>query len=155
MPQRADLNLQIKAAFRDLVKLAGGQERSALVLGISQARISEACSVNHPERSPRVDHVAVLEADADQPVVTKLLAQLAGQVRVALDPSDPLDPHLHLARIIKETGDVTSAMSQALADGRISPAEARGLRAEADAAILVLQEFTAQLTTLLSEGSGQ
>lgn len=102
-----------------------------------------------------VSHFTVLEDDAGAPVVTKLLAQLAGHGLVALDPSDPLDPHLHLARIIKETGDVTSAMSQALADGRISPSEARALRSEADAAILVLQELTAQLTTAISEGSGQ
>lgn len=153
MAQRQKLNLQLKAAFRDLVKLAGGQERCALLLGISQARISEACSVNHLERSPRLDHVAMLEEDTDEPVVTKLLAQLAGCDLVALDRADPLDPHLHLARIIKETGDVTSAMSQALADGAISTDEARTLRAEADAAILVLQEFTAQLTAVLSKGA--
>lgn len=155
MTQRVDFNLQIKAAFRDLVKLAGGQERCALVLGISQARISEACSVNHPERSPRVDHVALLEDDTNTPVVTRLLAKMTLHDLVPLNPGDPLDPHLHLARIIKETGDVTSAMSQALADGAISQDEARSLRKEADAAILVLQELSAQLTTVISGGSGQ
>ena len=135
---------EIKAAFRELVKLAGGQEYVARLTGMPQSKISEAGSVNHEDRAPRVDHVAALEAETGRPLITKLLADFAG---LELAPAGSFkigDPHLHLA-IIKESGDVTAAISQALADGQISPSEARSLKRQADEAIDALQSFVAQM----------
>ena len=53
--------------------------------------------------------------------------------------------------MIRETGEVTASLASAVADGGVSEREARELRRQADEAIVVLQEFTAQLNALLQE----
>lgn len=65
-----DFALTLKAGFRDLVRAAGGQERAALITGTSQSRVSENASAHCPDCTPRVHHVAILEADARLPVIT-------------------------------------------------------------------------------------
>lgn len=144
--------LEIKAAFRDLIKDAGGQDRAALIAGLTQSKISEAASVNHLDRGPRVDHVAALEAETQSPRITKLLAEFAGCELVPLGTAKAGDPHVHLARIIKESGDVTAHTSQALADGKISAKEAAALKREAREAIEALQTFVAQMSDIIEAG---
>lgn len=131
---------EIKGTFRELVKLAGGQECVARLTGMPQSKISEAGSVNHLDRAPRVDHVAMLEAETGQPLITKLLADLAGLDVVPAGSHKSGDPHLHLARIIKESGEVTAEISQA---------GARNLKRQADEAITALQAFVAQMNAIL------
>lgn len=144
---------EIKAAFRDLVSEAGGQSRAAGLTAMPQTKISEAGSINHPERGPRVDHVAILEADTGSHRITRLLAELAGS-RLVLnaEPAAVQDPHVHLARIIRETGDVTARMAQALADGRMSKPEARTLKQEAEEAIQTLHAFIDSMNAVLLGG---
>jgi hypothetical protein len=141
--------IEIKAAFRDLVKEAGGQERAALLTGMPQPKISEAGSLNHPDRAPRVDHIAILEADTGRPHITKLLAEYSGHRLEKVGKHKPADPHVHLAHIIKESGDVAALISQALADGTITATEAKGLKVQADEAIIELQKFAAQMADIM------
>lgn len=148
-----DFALTLKAGFRDLVRAAGGQERAALITGTSQSRVSENASAHYPDCTPRVHHVAILEADARLPVITKLLAERAGYELVPLGTYGSDDPHNHLARIIKDTGEVACALSQALADGRISEHEARTLKREANEAIDVLHGLVAQMNAMIGEGN--
>lgn len=149
---RDELAHTLKAGFRDLVALAGGQARAADISGTTQTRVSENASAYYPDCTPRVHHVALLEADARKPVVTKLLAELAGFELVPLGTHGNADPHTHLARIIKDTGEVAGALSQALADGRISPHEARSLKREAQEAIEALHGLIAQMNGVIEEG---
>ena len=146
------LLLAVKAAWRDLVKAAGGQERAALLTRTSQSRISEAASVAHMDRAPRADHVAVLEADCGVPIVTRMLADRA---RFTLSPKGvhrTADPHVHLAAIITETAELTAFTAQALADGKVSVAEARDWRRKAQDAITALQALDAQMNGILRGG---
>ena len=153
MPTDRDRLLTLKAEFKDLVTLCGGQDRCATLLGVSQARMSEATSVHHLERSPRLDHVAHLEADVGVPVVTRILADLHSSDVVPRRAKTRQDAHLHLAHIIRETGEVAGAISQALADGRINRSEAIGLKREAQDAIAVLSSFILEMTAI-AEGEG-
>lgn len=141
--------LALKAAFRELLRLNGGQDCAARLLATSQSRISENASPHHPDCTPRIHQIAALEADAQSPIVTKVLAQLQGYELVPLGSFQTEDPHLHLARIIKDTGEVTGAISQSLADGKISQDEARRLKREADEAIDALHGFVAQMNGLI------
>lgn len=141
-PSDADFAHTLKAGFRDLVRKAGGQEIVASLIGTSQSRVSENASANFPDCTPRVHHVAILEADIRQPVITKLLAERAGYELVPLGSFGNADPHTHLARIIKDTGEVAGALSQALADGRISAQEA----------IEALHSLIAQMNGVIEEG---
>lgn len=150
--READFALSLKAGFRDLVRLAGGQDRAAKMAGTSQSRISENASGNYPDCTPRVHHVVILEHDARVPVITRIMAEMAGYELVPMGTCSTQDPHTHLARIIKDTGEVAGGLSQALADGGISPQEARTLKREAHEAIEALHNLVAQMNGVIDEG---
>lgn len=153
MPNGETRVLALKAAYRDLIRACGGQERCALLLGISQSRISEAASINHLDKSPRLDHVAMLEADCGSPVVTKFLADALQHRVVRVEPGQHLEPHDQLARIISGSAEVSSGLALALADGKVSPSEALRLKHQALVALDNLQAYLAELDAVLKEGS--
>jgi len=152
MTKPGDAVFALKAGFRELVKLVGGQDYAARLLGVSQSRISENAAPHQPDCTARIHHIAALEAEAGVPVVTRILAELAGHELVPLGTFKTEDPHIHLARIIKDAGEVSIAISQALADGRISPAEARTLKQEAEEAIQTLHAFIDSMNAVLLGG---
>lgn len=138
--------LAIKAAFRDLVKASGGQVRAVHVTRGCQSKLSEAMSPEHLERFPALDQVADLEAEAGAPVVTKLLAGMAGfdlVPRIASGTDASL--YQHLAAIVKEAGEVESIMASALADGTVDAAERKRLKSEAHEAITALHNLIASV----------
>lgn len=155
MTKPGDAVFALKAGFRELVKLVGGQDYAARLLGVSQSRISENAAPHQPDCTARIHHIAALEAEAGVPVVTRILAELAGHELVPLGTFKTEDPHIHLARIIKDAGEVSIAISQALADGRISPAEARTLKREAGGAIEAMHGFVAQMNSIIEEGGSR
>jgi hypothetical protein len=113
--------LRLKAALRDLVTLVGGGSRAAVATGLDASTVSRQCSPEHLDRFMAMDHVAVLERDAGQPVVSALMVEMAGG-HAAPDPA--AHPLAALSALHARFGAVSTGMLDALADGRITPAEA-------------------------------
>jgi hypothetical protein len=117
----------LKAASRLVVEAVGGYEAASAALGgYSTGRLAEACSPHHPDRWLRLQHVALLEALAEDPRITAELARLAGQV---LRPRAPAagcaTQQMHQA--VAEMGATIAVWGQALADGRMDAAERAAL----------------------------
>lgn len=140
----------LKRATTGAVEAAGGVIAVAGALNDPKSKVSEKASLFHLDRWFNLLRVAELERLAGKPVITRALARLAGHELVPAGRFTLEDPHLHLSRVIAETGEVTALMAQSLADGRISSAEARRLAAEHDQAIEALQASRAQLNAVLA-----
>lgn len=117
----------LKTSFRLLIDAVGGLEAAHAVTGYPTSRLSEAASPNHLDRWPRLDHVAELEAVAGRPIVSAVLAQLAGHTLQAAT-AQPGTPGEALVGVVRQAGDVVSAAAQAMSDGRICEAERAALR---------------------------
>ncbi|MGU3495907.1 hypothetical protein ACLBXM_17845 [Xanthobacteraceae bacterium A53D] len=117
----------IKGAFRDLVAAAGGGARAARQTRADGPLISRYGSINEPDRFPPADVIADLEQDVGDPIVTRLLADLAGYVLVpkALADAQGEDFLQHLADCSRSTAAVVAGLAEAHAnDGVVDPEEA-------------------------------
>lgn len=140
---------ELKRASGAAVDAAGGVAAVADALGEARSKVSEKASPWHPDRSFSLHAIAELERLARTPAITRVLARLAGFDLVPVGRFDMEDPHLHLARVIAETGEVTALTAQALSDGKVSTAEARTLVREGGQAIIALQAYVAQLNSIV------
>lgn len=138
--------VELKAYFRDLVTACGGPQRAAKILGAQQSHISEAMATHNLDRWPRLDHVALLEADCGQPIVTAALADRRGYALEAVNAAgDHSSPLAHLHGIVSEVRDVECGILAAMQDGQLSAAERRDIRRQAQEAIAALNRLCADL----------
>ncbi|RXF72093.1 phage regulatory CII family protein [Hansschlegelia zhihuaiae] len=133
--------LALKAATRELVKRCGGQEAAARATRVNHQSLSRYGSLEDAQNFSPVDVIADLEAEIGEPIVTRELASLAGRTLADVASGDAMAPALRLVRLIKETGEVKSALAEALADGRIDEAERLTIRREAREAIAELERL--------------
>lgn len=123
--------LALKAAFRGLVTMAGGPNRAATITRGNASLLSRYGAPQEDMFAP-ADVVADLEAEVGEPVVTRVLAEMSGQHLVPKCKAGVSSDFLrHLGAIGKETGDVVSALSVAMADGGMSQDEAKACLTEA------------------------
>lgn len=120
--------LCLKAAFRRLTKLAGGQESAASVTRVDFQRIGRYGRPHEMIFAP-VDVIADLESDAGRPEVTRILADLAGYVLIAKPPASGNAAWIaQMGALAKEAGEALSRLGEAFgADGDISAEEIRAL----------------------------
>jgi hypothetical protein len=108
--------LALKAATRDAVRAAGGQEFVAGEVGRTQSRISDYCSPNVAEFMP-LDIVAKVEAlgagSPEAPHITRALARASGVAVVDRDAAGegPAELAQWLAAIAGESGDVIRGLA--------------------------------------------
>ncbi len=143
----------LKLASQQLVEAAGGVKAAAELTQASASRMSEAVSPWHDNRWLTLVQVADLEAVSGQPVITRALASMAGFALAPTDPARPQDMHQVLAHIVLETSDVTTALSAAMADGKVDAREAATVKAEAQGAIIAMQQLIAQCDHLMGPAS--
>lgn len=147
------LPLELKAYFRDLVTACGGPKRAAEITGGQASHISEAMAAHHPERWPRLDHVAMLEAECGQPILTAVLADRSGYALQAVSTVGAQGSPLgHLSRIVSEVRDVECGILNAMQDGQLSAAERRDVRRQAQEAIAALNALCADLLDPAAQG---
>jgi hypothetical protein len=148
--------VELKAYYRDLVTACGGPKRSADIVGGHQSHISEAMAPHCPDRWPRLDHIALLEAECGQPIMTAALAERAGYAieQVAAAPRGQKSVSQHLHAIVSEFQDVEIGMISAMADGRIDAAERRDLRRDIQQAVQALQKLGSYLAEPVSDDAG-
>ncbi|WP_108661059.1 phage regulatory CII family protein [Acuticoccus kandeliae] len=111
--------LKLKAASRDLVRAVGGVTKAAQVTRLDAGRISRAASNNDSSFLP-LDVVADLEAHAEDPIVTRVLAGMSG-FTVVPDEVTPSrsSPLQLLTAVVKEGADVVATLTEAYADGEL------------------------------------
>lgn len=120
----AQTYINLKVAFRDLVALAGGVNRAVSVTRGCQSKMSESVSLNMMSRFPAIDQIADLEADCGQPVMTRLLAELAGYSLSPLVANAKQSTMLqHLSAISRDAGSFGGQLADAIADGKIDAKE--------------------------------
>jgi hypothetical protein len=135
----------LKTRFGGLLKRVGGVDAAAAALGYGKGHLSEAASLHHADRAPRVDHVAELEALAGEPLVTQHLAAMAGFTLLPI-ASLQGEAGSALAQVLQGAGDLGGRTALALADGKISDAE----RAELLDGLQTLARAVAQAQAVLA-----
>ena len=139
-------------AFRTLVRLCGGPSASARIARVSQQQISRYMSSDpeHATQFPALDVIADLEAECEQPTVTRLLAEMEGFVLVPMPKAasmcDSMELIARVSTVLSEVSDVSGGVADALKDGHITHAETKKLHKE----VLEAQEALAALDQQIS-----
>jgi len=113
----------LKGAQRDLIKLAGGIDRAALISGLSTSQIGRFNNRELADLMPL--HIVVkLEADVREPVVSRAMVLLAGgDVSVPNEETPRASLMSSFVEITAEHAEVCKAVAEAISDGEWSPAE--------------------------------
>ncbi len=126
VPNAQVRHYRMKAAQRDMIAAAGGIERASEICGYSKSTVGRWNQADGKELMP-LDALWVLEAETAMPVMTGALAELSG--RRLSDPREVADAEADIMRgyaeLCRKAGDMMATMAAALADGKITPAEAQ------------------------------
>lgn len=120
----AEWRFRVKAATRDLIRMAGALERAAEIAGVSSSQLSRCQSAGNDDLiSMRA--ALRLERECGMPLVTAAMAEAQG--RRVVDPRDADAAGCLLGAytgVLTGNAELQSAMAHALADGTVTPAEA-------------------------------
>jgi hypothetical protein len=120
----------LKTLTAALVKQAGGLEACAAATGLPRSTLAEYYAPGSPLHAP-VDAVAELERCTQTVLVTAELARRAGYALVPLDAAPGAGSFGRcLAAFGREVAEVFAAHAEAMADGRLSAAEAERVERE-------------------------
>ncbi|MFC6656543.1 phage regulatory CII family protein [Roseibium salinum] len=120
----------MKAAFRRLLRDAGGQSEAAAATRVGQQALSRYGSPHHETDHVPADVLMDLTMDADNPEVIRTLCRLAGGVFVPLPATrrnDACWPQ-ELGAMVRSGAEAAESICKALSDdGRISLEEIQDL----------------------------
>lgn len=152
----------IKAAFRRLLRHAGGQSEAAGATRVGQQALSRYGSPCHENDHVPADVLMDLTMDADNAEVVRTLCRMAGGVFVPLSPSrrDAACWPMQLGAMVRSGAEAAESICKALSDdGRISLEEIQDLdiRAKLSVAIeaLAVLDGHAQAVETGPEGTGR
>ncbi|WP_057466085.1 hypothetical protein [Pseudovibrio sp. POLY-S9] len=109
---------------KQLVKLNGGVDASAMVTRVSASQLSRYGKLDADDSMP-VDVIADLEHELCDPLLTRVLASLSGYALVKL-PREAAEPDWvgNMGQLSKEFSDVVSRVGECLKDdGKVSASE--------------------------------
>lgn len=112
--------IALKNTTRRLINLAGGLDSASAACRTSSTSLGRFQNVNDKQFVP-ADVIADLEADINEPLVTRALALLAGYELTPVSQAPekcPTDPTQMVARIAHELGDLAAIVEDMDADGR-------------------------------------
>lgn len=149
---------RIKAAARQLVTLAGVLESAEMVCRASKTSLHRYTQARDEHHIP-ADVIADLEADVAEPIVTRVLASLAGYQLVPAGPMAPdlpgAAPMLAALRLEAEMGTFSGAVVEMEADGRRDLCELDLCLAKLRAVITAAQRTEDMLYRLRHPGADQ
>lgn len=124
------LMAMIKAATRALILACGGAATVKSLTGASDGQISRWQGDAYPDVIPAWA-VGVLEFNCQQPAFTRMMAGLTGHrlTPIAEEGGDEPGSRDFVGDLVSVAGaasKVTAGMSDALADGKVTPGEAKG-----------------------------
>lgn len=140
----------LKTASRLVTRAVGGVEPAASVCRVNKTILAAAYDPHQPDRFLPIDVVADLELVAADPIVTRVLARLAGYALVPIDPAGGLEAQA-LVAVFRGASDVGAEFAAAMADGRLSRAE-RGAIADR---LVALQSAALQAVAALLNDRGE
>lgn len=106
---------QIKAAFFQLVKAAGGVEAAGAVVGVSHQRVSQLQSLNHADM-PTLRQVRDLEAFVGLPIVT---AAMSASIETGDAGKSPLE---EASEVTEAAAELQSAVRRGASEREVSTA---------------------------------
>jgi hypothetical protein len=115
---------QVKAAQRDLIKMAGGLDRTVEITSFARSVVGR---WNNPADGDLMPLTAVraLEKETGQPLITAIMAHETG--RKILEPNGPVTEAAALEQMIRQmfvdVAELGSIGTLAAADNHITPAE--------------------------------
>lgn len=123
--------MRLKAATRDLVTACGGLARAAEIAGVSDTTVSRWQLPHHGDVISLTAALA-LEAECRWPAVTAAMAGVNGRA-LAEPEAVPAGGNLMagVAALTRDQGELMAAFGAAIADGRVTPAEADRIDQEA------------------------
>lgn len=144
---------RIKAAQRDLIKIAGGIERAAEITSISKSHVGRWNNVGDTDLMP-LSAVLQLEAEAGKPLITQVMAETNG--RRLDDPTGPEGRTGNLlsrySETVRQAGELMATGAQAFADGRVTPAEAVAIDRAASVMEQAISELRRAVANVQSNG---
>lgn len=123
-PTNEQDRLSLKAAFRRLLKMAGGQEAAELITRGKHQTLNRYGNANEIDCQAPIDVIADLEREVGDLVVTVHLAEMNGFMLVKKS-AVAADANLltHISALAGESGQAVQATVEALADGIDTEAE--------------------------------
>ncbi len=163
MSARNDVTLsaqmqRAKAAYRASVAACGGGDGTAATIGKSQQRVS-LYGLPNSDAFPTLDAIVLQEAVSHgtpgHPHVTRFLAREAGYELFKLPGAEAEGTiwSRHCAEIAKEANEVVAGLCTDLADGEVSPREAKKRLPDVDEAIDALVRLRTSLIQRAEEQS--
>lgn len=122
MRQLTPSEMSIKAATMRSIVASGGLEAAAMFVRVGKTQLANYYSPNETECFVPADVAMQLDGLAGYPHILESM-----QAASTHPNRKPHDPHVLLAVLLKEAGELGSAVSQALADGTICPREAAAI----------------------------
>ena len=134
----------IKTATRLLVKRVGGLDAAASACRYAKSAIAATYDPHRMDRSMPIDVVADLEAVAEAPLITEVLARLSGHALVPIGAGGGMEAQA-IARVGQRAAEVFAAWAAAHADARVTDAERQRVAQE----LLELQRACMQAVAAL------
>lgn len=150
--------LDLKRATAETIKGVGGLEAAASFCRVGKSTLGDNQSVNHEDSFIALDVIADLEPLARErsgwPHVTRALCRRMGgvfvrQPEVQASGADLLQL---LGAHAQESADVSRAICEAVADGKVCATDARRIRVEVAQAMELLALVDAELSIIEGEG---
>lgn len=114
----------LKTAFRRLIAVVGGLVAASACVRVSTSQLARYYDLNDLGTFPPLDVVTQLERIAGEPIVSVEQARLTGHRLVPEQAADSATLAAEVAAFARAAGEVPAALCDALADGRMSQAEA-------------------------------
>ena len=142
---------RIKAATRDLIRLAGGLERAATIAALSTSALSRCQCAAHGDIIS-IPAALALEAECGQSPITAAMASLHGcnLAPTVTDAEAAARALAGAAEALRGASDLMAATAEAAADGKLTPAEAERM----DRAASTLDGALAPLRQTLAAAKG-
>ncbi|KQT70578.1 MULTISPECIES: hypothetical protein [unclassified Aureimonas] len=152
------MRLAIKAAVRRALTLAGGGESVQHATRVNGASLSRYASANpdHELNHAPIDVVLDLDLEAGQPVILAAFADAQGYDIVRRERPDTASDMPWCAKmgiLSKQDSAVLGQIGDALADGKISPAEGRCIVDEIEKEELLLRRLKERV--IAESGAGR
>jgi hypothetical protein len=136
---------RLKGATDRAIKRAGGVSALAALTRVEAAALSKYKAGHEPAFMP-LDVAADADMAAGSPVILAALASIEGYAIAPLsgDTASAVTPAM-VGHLIRETGDVSAGVLEAMADGRLSRNERQAIAAEIDEALAALWQLRAAM----------
>lgn len=138
----------IKIATRKLVKRLGGVEAAGSISRWGKSALAEAYDLNRPDRALPADVIADLERVAGDPLVTAVLARLAGCALVPMPRAGGMEDAA-IAKVAEGTAELFAEWARAKADASLTAQERQAV---AERLLTVSQVALVASSVLLGKG---